>query len=176
MSDPRWIEVLRALEARKLNRRRLMQTGAAATAAAALPLSGKLAAPGAAAAPRAQTEANQLVVLDSLQTQNWLYMDPGKFYEINPSAALNMLYESLYFIPDGSKIGEIKPLLATDMPTYSSDGLTATIKIRDGVKFQNSGNPMTADDVVWSWYRLKNLKGNPSFLFSDFMDSVKAVD
>jgi peptide/nickel transport system substrate-binding protein len=177
MTDPRWIEVLRALEARKLNRRRLVQAGAAATAAATLPLARDLAAPRAvAAAPRAQSEANQLVVLDSLQTQNWLYMDPGKFYEINPSAALNMLYESLYHIPDGSKIGEIKPLLATDMPAYSSDGLTATIKIRDGVKFQNSGNPMTADDWVWSWYRLKNLKGNPSFLFTDFLDSVKAVD
>ena len=35
---------------------------------------------------------------------------------------------------------------------------------------------MTADDWVWSWNRLKNIKGNPSFLFTDFIESVTAVD
>jgi peptide/nickel transport system substrate-binding protein len=62
------------------------------------------------------------------------------------------------------------------MPAVSEDGLTATIKIRPGVKFHNTGNEMTADDWVWSWNRLKNLLGNPSFLVTDFIESFSAVD
>ena len=36
MSDPRWLETIRAIEARKWNRRRLVQSAAAVTAAAAV--------------------------------------------------------------------------------------------------------------------------------------------
>jgi len=43
--------------------------------------------------------------------------------------------------------------LATDMPTVSADGLTYTFKIRPGVTFSN-GDPLTADDVVYSYNRL----------------------
>ncbi|MFN8676089.1 MAG: ABC transporter substrate-binding protein [Thermomicrobiales bacterium] len=117
-----------------------------------------------------------LVMLDNVQGGNWLYFDPGKLYEINPAAGFSVTYEALYQIPDGYKIGEITPLLAEDVPTVSEDGLTATVKVKSGVKFHNSGNEMTAADWVWSWDRLKNLKSNPSFLVTDFMESYSAVD
>jgi peptide/nickel transport system substrate-binding protein len=105
-----------------------------------------------------------------------LYFDPGKMYEINPAAGFQLNYECLYHIPDGYQIGVIEPLLAEGDPEFSDDGLTATIKLKTGVKFHNSGNEMTAADWVWSWDRLKNLKSNPSFLVTDFMESYKAVD
>lgn len=149
-------------------------------AAAMMPAAGLLAGPAVLVSPargaRAQMDPRTLVMLDNVQGGNWLYFDPGKLYEINPAAGFSVTYEALYQIPDGYKIGEITPLLAEDVPTVSEDGLTATVKIKSGVKFHNSGNEMTAADWVWSWDRLKNLKSNPSFLVTDFMESYSAVD
>jgi len=125
---------------------------------------------------RAQGDPATLVGLDNLPGQNWLYYDPARLYEINPASGFQVVYECLYHIPDGYEIGVIEPLLAEDMPEISEDGLTATIKIRSGVTFHNTGNEMTADDWIWSWNRLKNLLGNPSFLVTDFIESFTAVD
>jgi peptide/nickel transport system substrate-binding protein len=177
-SRDRNIEVLRALAAKRMDRRRLV--GGLAAASVALPVAGQFntrvvsAAPGRAV--RAQSDPRTLVLLDNIQGGNWLYYDPAKLYEINPSAGFQVTYEGLYHIPDGYEIGMIEPLLAEDLPAISEDGLTATIKLKSGVKFHNSGNEMTADDFVWSWNRLKNIKGNPSFLVTDFLESFSAVD
>lgn len=174
MSTDYTVNLLRALHAKKLNRRSML------AAAAMMPAAGLLAGPAVLVSPargaRAQMDPRTLVMLDNVQGGNWLYFDPGKLYEINPAAGFSVTYEALYQIPDGYKIGEITPLLAEDVPTVSEDGLTATVKIKSGVKFHNSGNEMTAADWVWSWDRLKNLKSNPSFLVTDFMESYSAVD
>src|SRR5215208_6083784 len=170
--------VLRSLNALRLSRRRLV--GGAAAGALVAPVAGRFTTRADAAAPRAavrgQNDPKTLVGLDNLPGQNWLYFDPAKLYEINPASGFQVVYECLYHIPSGYEIGTIEPLLAEDMPTVSDDGLTATIKIRPGVKFHNTGNEMTADDWVWSWNRLKNILSNPSFLFTDFLESVTAVD
>lgn len=170
--------VIQHLAARRLNRRRLV--GSAAAVAIVGAGAGLSSSRGVEAAPnsavRSQGDPTTLVVLDDLPAQNWLYFDPGKIYEIDPAAGFNLVYENLYHIPDGAKIGDIEPLLATEMPTVADDGVTVTIPIRSGVKFHNSGNELTADDFVWSWNRLKNLKGNPSFLVTDFLESFRAVD
>jgi peptide/nickel transport system substrate-binding protein len=170
--------VLRSLNALRLSRRRLV--GGAAAGALVAPVAGGFTTRAVAAAPpaavRAQNDPKTLVGLDNLPGQNWLYFDPAKLYEINPASGFQVVYECLYHIPNGYEIGTIEPLLAEDMPTVSDDGLTATIKIRPGVKFHNTGNEMTADDWVWSWNRLKNLLGNPSFLVTDFIESFTAVD
>jgi peptide/nickel transport system substrate-binding protein len=174
MSTDHTVNLLRALHAKKLNRRSMM------AAAAMMPAAGLLAGPAVLVSParsaRAQMDPRTLVMLDNIQGGNWLYFDPGKMYEINPAAGFQLNYECLYHIPDGYEIGVIEPLLAEGDPEFSEDGLTATIKIKTGVKFHNSGNEMTAADWIWSWDRLKNLKGNPSFLITDFMESYTAVD
>ena len=74
------------------------------------------------------------------------------------------------------KTSEIRPLLAEALPEYSEDGLTATVKLRQGVKFQTSGNEFTAADVVFSFNRLKNIGFQASFLASDYWSEVSAVD
>jgi peptide/nickel transport system substrate-binding protein len=153
--------------------------GAAATVSATSLRSAVLAAPGAGKSTIArshQSDAKTLVVLDSLVANKWLYLDPGKIYEVNDQAAQNLLYDPLYQIPDGSNLTAIEPLGAADVPTMSADGLTATIKLRDGMKFHNSGNIATSADWVFSIQRLANLKGNPSFLFTDFFESITAID
>lgn len=174
MSNDHTVNLLRALHAKKLNRRSMM------AAAAMMPAAGLLAGSTVLVSPvrgaRAQMDPRTLVMLDNIQGGNWLYFDPGKMYEINPAAGFQLNYECLYHIPDGYQIGVIEPLLAEGDPEFSDDGLTATIKLKTGVKFHNSGNEMTAADWVWSWDRLKNLKSNPSFLVTDFMESYKAVD
>ena len=45
--------------------------------------------------------------------------------------------------------------------------MTLTLKDEDA-KFSN-GDPVTADDIVFSFERLQGIKGNPSF----FLDGVK---
>lgn len=57
-----------------------------------------------------------------------------------------------YMFTRGSN-GKIAPSLATSWD-WSADGKTLTINLRSGVKFSN-GTPFTADDVVFSWNRLK---------------------
>jgi peptide/nickel transport system substrate-binding protein len=153
--------------------------GGAATMSAASLRSAVLAAPapGIVSIARSnQSDVKTLVVLDSLVSNKWLYLDPGKIYEVNDQAAQNLLYDPLYQIPDGSNLADIRPLGAADVPTMSADGLTATIKLRDGMKFHNSGTVATSADWVFSIQRLANLKGNPSFLFTDFFESISAVD
>ena len=174
MSNDHTVNLLRALQAKKLNRRSMMAAAAMMPAAGLMASSGVLVSPARGA--RAQMDPRTLVMLDNIQGGNWLYFDPGKMYEINPAAGFQLNYECLYHIPDGYQIGVIEPLLAEGDPEFSEDGLTATIKLKTGVKFHNSGNEMTAADWVWSWDRLKNLKSNPSFLITDFMESYTAVD
>jgi len=176
-NDPN-VALLERFNTLRLNRRRLVGGVAAGTLAA--PVAARISSREAAAAPRravrAQGDPRTLVILDNIQGGNWLYYDPAKLYEINPASGYQVTYECLYHIPDGAEIGNIVPLLAEDMPAISDDGLTATVKVKSGVTFHNTGNEMTADDWVWSWNRLKNILGNPSFLFTDFLESVTAVD
>jgi peptide/nickel transport system substrate-binding protein len=51
---------------------------------------------------------------------------------------------------DVKKNGDLTGALAKDVPTPSSDGLTYTFKLRDGLKWSD-GQPITADDVVFTY-------------------------
>jgi peptide/nickel transport system substrate-binding protein len=115
-----------------------------------------------------------LVIADNLK-DDWITLDPGWIYEINSQAAMILNYEPLYILPDSTKPTEFEPLLATEMPQVSDDGLEVTIPLRQGVKF-HSGNEMTADDLVFSWNRLKNIKFQASFLAIDYWSAVEALD
>jgi peptide/nickel transport system substrate-binding protein len=124
----------------------------------------------------AQADATTLVIADVLNGQDWLHLDPGWFYEINSSQAMNVVYEPLYHIPDGTNPTDVQPLLAEALPEVSEDGLTATIKLRQGVKFHTSGNEMTAADVIFSWARLANIGYQAAFMAIDYWSAVTAVD
>jgi ABC-type transport system substrate-binding protein len=74
---------------------------------------------------------------------------------------------------------EYVPLAADGMPETSADGLTWTVKIKDGIKFHD-GSPMTADDVKFTFDLLgsKNCRVNPDACSSvaDNVASVEVVD
>jgi peptide/nickel transport system substrate-binding protein len=178
MTDVRFQQYLARFQNASLSRRKLIRN--TATAAVALPAAAALCSQRVAGAPRTaprrQIDARTLVVADDLRPgAQWLTFDPAWIYEINAAAGHNLNYEQLYGLPDSNKPDEFVPLLAADFPQISEDGLEVTIPLRSGVKF-HSGNEMTADDLVFSWNRLKNIKYQPSFLAKDYWTSVEIVD
>lgn len=73
-----------------------------------------------------------------------------------------------------SEKNEFVPQLADSM-TESDDGLTWTMKLRDGVKF-NDGSDLTADSVVWSLNRFNEMRGGNSEMYTANVEKTEAVD
>ncbi|MDR7551062.1 MAG: ABC transporter substrate-binding protein, partial [Armatimonadota bacterium] len=102
-------------------------------------------------------------------------LDPHRQYEISPPQIMRAAYETLVTPADqGRNLTKLEPLLAESY-TVSPDGKVYTFKLRRGVRF-HTGGTMTADDVVFSYRRLGNLKDNPAWLFSDHVAKIEAVD
>lgn len=99
-------------------------------------------------------------------------LDPARGYTQTTGVVLRATYETLVTFPD-QDASAIEPMLASEW-TVSEDGLSYTFTLRDDVTF-SSGNPLTADDVVFSFNRLKAIQGSPAFL-ADNVASVAAVD
>lgn len=182
MSETRISDLAARMQHSELTRRGfLAKAGAATLSAAALStlLTGRaIAAPGSSI-PRYHVEkidSKTLVVTDALSGSYWLGLDPAWYYEINPTMAMFAIYDQLYYGPDGSKPTAIEPLLADGMPELSDDLLTATIKLRTGIKFQHTGNELTADDVIFSFQRLAATYAQSSFLATDYWTDIQKVD
>ena len=182
MTDERIADLTRRLAAGAVSRRRLLKGAAGAGLAVPTVVAGlgrtATASPrsGARLVARFQTDASTLVIVDNMAAGGlWITFDPGHIYEINPQAAMNVVYETLYHLPDSAEPDRFEPLLATGMPEVSADGTEVTITIQSGVTFHNTGNEMTAEDWVYSLNRTRTLKGNPSYL-AEYWTSVEAVD
>ena len=76
-------------------------------------------------------------------------LDPAIVDDSITNNILLECYDGLYTL---DKDGNIQTKLATDMPEISEDGLTYTIKIKDGVKWSN-GDTLKASDFVYAWKR-----------------------
>ncbi len=97
-------------------------------------------------------------------------MDPGRAYETHSSTVHKPIYETLVTFPP-DRVDEIIPGVAESW-TISDDGLKYTFTLEKGRKF-STGRTLTAKDVDFSINRMRNLKGNPSFL-ADNIASVEA--
>jgi peptide/nickel transport system substrate-binding protein len=106
------------------------------------------------------------------QIDDVITFDPGRAYETTNLTINHATYDTLLEIRSDD-LNAIVPSLAESY-TVSDDGLVYTFALRSGVTFA-SGNPLTAEDVRWSWTRLKNLKGNPAF-YADQIASIEVVD
>jgi peptide/nickel transport system substrate-binding protein len=95
-------------------------------------------------------------------------------HAFNPTSGIvhRVTYDTLVTFPADSTT-EIEPNLASSWE-ISDDATVYTFTLRDDVTFAN-GDPLTADDVVFSFNRLKNVRSNPSFL-ADPIESVEALD
>jgi peptide/nickel transport system substrate-binding protein len=99
-------------------------------------------------------------------------LDPALAYDSSSGEILQNTYDTLVFF-NREKKNELVPMLATEVPSIanggiSADGLTVTFKIRPGVKF-HSGNPLTVEDVAYTFQRGLLLSGSisPQWLFTE---------
>ena len=126
----------------------------------------------------AATPADTLV--EGFSIDDIITLDPGEAFELSAAEVTGSTYSLLVRLDlnDTTKVtGDI-----ADSWTVSDDGLTYTFKLKPGLKFA-SGNPVTAEDVVFSAERLIKMDKSPAFLFGQFgltgdnvTDKVKATD
>lgn len=98
--------------------------------------------------------------------------DPAQAFNPTSGIVNRVAYDTLVTFPAGDA-SSVEPLLAESWEV-SEDGLTYTFALRDDVTFAN-GDPLTGEDVVFSFNRLKNVKGQPSFL-TDPIASIESAD
>ena len=133
------------------------------------------AAPAATSAPA--SAANTLTIDSNID--DLITLDPGVVYEYSGILTVHNVYQTLVTFV-GADLQTIKPALADTWETKDAgDHWELTFHLHPGNKFA-SGNPITADDVVYSFNRVIAINGSPAFLFTDdaglTADSVKAVD
>ena len=109
----------------------------------------------------AETRADELVIAKSIA--NIATLDPGTNYEFVGMEILNNLYERLV-MNNPQNLAQLIPGVSE---SYEIDGQTITFKLRDGQTF-SSGNPLHAEDVIWSLERVLKLEAPTAFIIEQF--------
>ena len=139
----------------------------------ALTLASVLTASGAQAA----TPKNTLVMAKDIS--DLITLDPAEVFELSGGEIIANLYDRLMmFEPE-----DLTTLAGGVAESWeaSDDGKAITFTIRPGMTF-HSGNPVTAEDVVFSLRRVVKLKKTPSFIVTqlgwtpDNVDDLVVVD
>ena len=95
-------------------------------------------------------------------------LDPAKASDYADSILMFNVYDTLV-LPAQGRAGHVGHLAES----WESDGQSFTFQLRDDVKF-HSGDPLTAEDVVYSLERIKALGSGLSYLF-DVVEKVEAI-
>ncbi len=111
----------------------------------------------------AATPADTLV--EGFAIDDIISMDPAEAFELSTAEVTGNTYDLLVRL-DLNDTSKVKGDLAESW-TISDDGLTYTFKLRPGLKFA-SGNPLTAEDVAWSFERVVKLDKSPAFILTQF--------
>lgn len=92
-------------------------------------------------------------------------MDPGNTRDYYSNTVISQIYEPLYTYHFLKRPYEVIPVLAEDLPKITPDGMTYTIQIKKGVRFQNDqcfpggkGRELKASDFVYAIKRIANVK------------------
>jgi peptide/nickel transport system substrate-binding protein len=99
--------------------------------------------------------------------------DPGRTYEPTGLIIGKAAYETLLTF-EGSDVTKPVPALAESFE-LSADGKVLTLKLRQDATFAD-GSPVTADDVVFSLNRVRDMKGTPSFLLDGVEVAASGTD
>lgn len=97
-----------------------------------------------------------------VNTGIFITLDPAAVYEVVPGKYVDAMYAKLVKLV--AEEGTIRP--APDLAEsweISEDGLTYTFSIRKDARFSN-GDPVTADDVVWSIKRYLEMQSSSVWL------------
>ncbi|HEX2084977.1 MAG TPA: ABC transporter substrate-binding protein [Solirubrobacteraceae bacterium] len=94
------------------------------------------------------------------------YMDPALSYTLEGWNSLWTVYTPLlsYRHAEGAEGAELIPGLAEALPEISEDGLTYTLKLRDGLKFSD-GTDVKASDFEHTIKRVLNLESGGSAFY-----------
>ncbi|RYZ64623.1 MAG: hypothetical protein EOP09_15650, partial [Proteobacteria bacterium] len=103
-------------------------------------------------------------------------LDPANAYDSVSLDVLPNITETLYQYEWNNNANALIPLLASEMPTFSKDRLTATIKIKKGIRFSDDaafkatngkGRELKAGDFVYAIKRLVHpgVQSNGSWIF-----------
>jgi peptide/nickel transport system substrate-binding protein len=98
--------------------------------------------------------------------------DPARQFEYSPPTTIRAVYETLITLSPGDYV-TLKPLLAESWKLVDG-GKAWEFKLRKGVKFV-SGNPLTAEDVKFSFERLANVKDQPADM-AENLGPIEVVD
>jgi peptide/nickel transport system substrate-binding protein len=105
--------------------------------------------------------SNKTLVVDN--TFDLKTSDPARSFELTGSIVDKALYETALTF-EGGDVTKPVPQLTTYK--LSDDQKTITLTLNGKHTF-SSGNPVTIDDIVWSYKRVQGIAGNPSFLLSN---------
>jgi len=122
----------------------------------------------------AQSRAEVLVI--GMAIAEITSLDPAKGFEFAGTGVVSQVYDRLIDFPAG-RYDKPEAWLAESWKV-SPDGLVWTFSLRKDVKF-HSGNPVTAEDVVYSFQRVIHLKDQPAFILTQFgltPESIRALD
>ncbi len=152
---------------------------AAALWLAACTAAGPAAAPAEQPAAEAPAEAaagdveitRDNTLIFAADASDLLTLDPAVVYEFGGIQVVGNIYETLVSFEPGQP--GIKPLLAESWEIEDSgDMWTLTFKLNPNATFA-SGNPVTAEDVVYSWNRAIDINKSPAFLLIDVAQLTK---
>lgn len=96
-------------------------------------------------------------------------IDPAQVYEATGNMSVHAMYDTLVTF-EGDDVSNPVGLLAESW-TSNEDATEFTFLLRDDATFAD-GDPVTAEDVVFSINRLVNLKGSPSVIVQGFTAST----
>jgi len=99
-------------------------------------------------------------------------MDPANAYDFHTWEIFYNIYDGLMGYPAGET--ELVPKLAKSYKIVDN-GKGYLFSLRKGIKFTD-GTPFNAQAVKWTIDRVMRLKGDPSWLVTDFVQSVEVVD
>ncbi|XDA97304.1 ABC transporter substrate-binding protein [Sulfitobacter sp. LCG007] len=120
---------------------------------------------------QAETPADTLIqawVIDDI-----ISLDPAEVFEFTASEILGNSYQPLVGY-DPANVSDIFGVIAEKWEV-SEDGKTFTFTIRPDMKFA-SGNPITAEDAVFSLTRAVKLDKSPAFILTQFGFDAENVD
>ncbi|HOF19002.1 MAG TPA: ABC transporter substrate-binding protein [Phycisphaerae bacterium] len=139
-------------------------------------------------APKAEDEyAGQVVLWDSYSAEV-KSIDPATCGDTTSSGIQGNVYEGLYGYHFLKRPPEVIPLLADGMPTVSPDGLTWTIRIKDGVMYHRNpcfgldaqGRPRTrtvrAEDFVLAMKRCADYHINTGLAWAFLSERIAGID
>ncbi len=100
--------------------------------------------------------------------------DPLRTNDSASTYVNTQIYETLYRIDPAT--GEYVCLLAESLPEFTNDGLTATIKVREGIKFHD-GTPFNAEAVKHTFELIQDPDfGSARASIANSIESMEIID